>query len=129
MKTERESESGGGVGSSVGLGRNHATRWLDGEISMGKLLQLEGVPYAQGSSLLGGLWQALHEKAYALDAELARKIQVANNFKALAESGDHERTTKDDIVQQPINAATLQEARSLLRFHLLGCIDNTGAAV
>ena len=96
---------------------------------MGKLLQLEGVPYAQGSSLLGGLWQALHEKAYALDAELARKIKVANNFKALAESGDHTRTTKDDIVQQPINVATLQEARSLLRFHLLGCIDNTGAAV
>jgi len=129
MSKEHESENGGGVGSSVGLGRKHATRWLDGEISMGKLLQLEGVPYAQGSSLLGGLWQALHEKAYALDAELVRKIKVANDFKALAESGDHTRTTKDDIAQQPINAATLQEARSLLRFHLLGCIDNTGAAV
>lgn len=127
-KDSEQPESAGAVSSTRLLGRNHATRWLDGEISMGKLLQLEGVPYAQGSDLLGSLWQALHEKAYALDAELARKIKVANDFKALAESGDTTRTTKDDIVQQPINVATLQEARSLLRFHLLGCIDNTGAA-
>jgi hypothetical protein len=107
--------------------KNHATRWLDGEISMGKLLQLEGVPYGPGSSLLGGLWQALHEKAYALDAELARKIKVANDFKALAETGDHTRTTKDDITLQANRVAALQEARLLLRFHILSCIDRTGA--
>lgn len=109
--------------------KTSAEMWLDGEISMGKLLQSEGIPFEQGSSLLGGLWQALHTKAYALDDELARKIKVANDFKALAESGDTTRTTKDDALKQPINAATLQEARSLLRFHLLGCIDNTGAAL
>ena len=48
------------VRSSDGLGRV-ATKWLDGEISMGKLLQTESVPYMQGSALIGGLWQALHE--------------------------------------------------------------------
>lgn len=102
-------------------------KWLNGEISMGNLLQLEGVSHEQGASLLGGLWQSLHEKAYALDAELERKIKAADDFKALAESGDTKRVVASDVIAEPIRAAALQEARSLLRFHLLGCIDNTGA--
>lgn len=127
-KDSEQPESAGAVSSTRLLGRNHATRWLDGEISMGKLLQLEGVPYAQGSSLLGGLWHALHEKAYALDAELARKIKVANDFKVLAEKGDRTRVATIDTIAEPIRAHALQEARALLRLHLLGSIDNTGAA-
>ena len=107
---------------------SNSDKWLDGEISMAKLLSLENVPYMQGASLLGGLWQSVHQKAYALDAELKRKIEVSNSFKALAESGDTERTAKSDIITEPIRAAALQEARSLLRFHLLGCIDRTSAA-
>ena len=105
-------------------------RWLDGEITMGRLIHNSSLEtcYAQASDCLGGIWQVMHEKAYALDAELEKRIQVANNFKTLAEGGDTERTVKSDIVAEPIRAAAFQEARALLRLHLLGCLDRTCAA-
>ena len=107
---------------------NPVTRWLEGEISAGKLLQLEGVPHVQGACLLGHLWLAIHEKAYALDAKLESRIKVADEFAALAKSGDFERTVSADVADQARRAVILQEARSLLRLHLLGCLDRTGAA-
>ena len=119
-----------GVVCSDGLGRtNPATKWFDGEISTGKMLQICNVPKMQGLELVGGIWQAMREKVYDLDAELERKIKVANDFKGLAESGDMERTTKYDVIAERIRATALQEARTLLRFHLLGCIDRTVAGV
>lgn len=104
-------------------------RWLDGEISTGRLIRDSNLEECRhhAEDLLGGIWQVLHEKAYALDAELKRRIQVANNYRALAESGDKERVTEDDIILQANRSAALQEARSLLRLHLLGCIDRTEA--
>lgn len=116
------------VRSSDGLGRtNPATKWFDGEISTGKMLQLCNVPKMQGLELVGGIWQTMREKAYELDAELERKIKVANDFKELAENGDHERTVKSDIVAEKVRAAALLEARQMLRFYLLGALDRTGA--
>lgn len=106
-----------------------AKQWLAGEISIGKMLQAEGVPFAEGSNLVGGIWQAIHEKAYALDAELNRKIEASNKFKALAESGDRAAVTESDIIAESARAAAYQDARSLLRFHLLCFIDQTGAAI
>lgn len=134
-----KTEAWGRVGCDAVLGRtfksanskNDVERWLDGEISMGRLIHNSSLEtcYAQASDLIGGIWQSVREKAYELDAELERRIKAANDFKALAESGDTERTTKSDIEAEPIRAAALQEARMLLRFHLLGRIDQTGAGV
>jgi hypothetical protein len=106
-----------------------AKQWLDGKISMAKMLELEGIPYAQGSRLVGGIWQAVFEKSYALDAELAHKIEASKKFKALAESGDRTTVTESDIIAEAARAAVLQDARSLLRFHLLCFINQTGASV
>lgn len=92
------------------------------------MLELEGVPYAQGADLVGRIWQVLHEKSYALDAAIEHKIKVAKEFQTLAENGDTERTAKADAEVQPIRAAAFQEVRQMLRFHLLVCIDRTGAA-
>ena len=127
--TLEQTESGVAVRSSDLLGRNPATKWLDGEISTGKMLQICGVPKMQGLELVGGIWQAIREKSYELDAALEAKIKAANHLKTLAENGDNERTVKSDIVAEAIRAHALNEARQMLRFHLLGCIDNTEAAV
>lgn len=104
-------------------------RWFNGAISTGRLVRDSNLCdcQQQAEGLLGGIWQVLHEKAYALDAELERRIKVASDFKALAEVGDAERTAKDDITLQSSRMAVLQEARSLLRLYLLGCIDRTEA--
>lgn len=104
-------------------------RWLDGEISMGRLIHNSSLEtcYAQSSDLIGGIWQVMREKAYALDTELEHKIQAANDLAKLAESGDRKRVVESDIIAEPIRAAAYQEARALLRFHLLGALDRTGA--
>lgn len=104
-------------------------RWMDGEISMGRLIHNSSLEscYPQASDLIGGIWQVMREKAYALDAELERKIQAANELKKLAESGDRTRVVESDIIAEPMRAAVYQEARALLRFHLLGALDRTGA--
>lgn len=109
--------------------KNHATRWLDGEISSGKLVHLEGIPFAQGEHLLGSVWQAFSEKAYALDAALKSQVEVSKKFSEMAKAGDTLHVVKDDEKNEAMRAAVYQECRSLLRFHLLSCIDRTGAAV
>lgn len=104
-------------------------RWLDGEISAGRLIHNSSLEtcYPQASDLVGGIWQALHAKAYALDAELDKRIAVAKQFAEEAKH-DNTRTVIHDVTAEAIRVRALQETRSLLRFHLLGCIDNTGAA-
>ena len=102
-------------------------RWLDMEISTPKLLSEFRVPYAQGSELIGSIWQSIRQRAYALDAELDRKTAVANAFRAKAMAGDLETAVKSDIHDEAIRAAAFAEARGLLRLHLLGRIDRTEA--
>jgi len=104
-------------------------RWLDGEISAGRLIHNSSLEtcYPQASDLIGGMWQAIREKSYALDAELEKRIAVANQFAEQAKH-DNTRTVIDDVTAEAIRARALQEARSLLRFHLLGCIDRTEAS-
>ena len=108
---------------------NDARRWLDGEISMGRLIHNSSLEtcHTQAADCIGGIWQAIHEKAYALDSELERRYIASDELRKLAESGDNKRTVKSDVIAEPIRMAALQEARSLLRLHLLGCIDMTGA--
>lgn len=111
---------------SGGLGRtNPATKWLDGEISTGKMLQECGVPQMQGLELVGMIWHAMRDKIEAFDAELENKINVANNFKALADAGDNKQVTPQDAIEQPIRATVLAEARYLLDFRIKSCFRKT----
>ncbi len=105
-----------------------ADRWLDGEISMGRLIHNSSLEtcYAQAADCIGGVWQAMGERAYALDAELERRIKFANGFKKLADEGDRTQVVAADSVNEAIRAHAFQEARTLLRTHLLACIDRTG---
>lgn len=42
-----------------------AEKWLDGEVSLGKLLQESGVGRPSGDDLAGTIWQAVHKKVNA----------------------------------------------------------------
>ena len=104
-------------------------RWLDGEISVGRLIHNSSLEtcYSQADDLIGGIWQVIREKSYALDAELEKRIAVAKQFAEEAKH-DNTRTVIYDVTAEAIRARALQETRSLLRLHILGCIDRTGAA-
>lgn len=111
------------------LGRNPAMKWLDGEISLGKLLKEHRVPLDTGSELVGCLWQAFEQRAHDLNEALVLKSAAAKKLSELSASGDTERTTPEDARIESARSAAFLEARQLLQFHILSGIANTRAAV
>ena len=85
--------------------------------------------FPQASDFAGGIWQTLHEKSYALDAALEHKMKVSDEFARRAQNGEMTTVTKQCAEREAIRALAFQEARMLLRQHLLCCIDRTMAAI
>lgn len=107
---------------------NPAVRWLNGEISLGKLLQLAGVPRGCGDDLVGMIWQAFDEKVRELDRVLKGNLSRAEADYKAACAGEQTQNTVNDMVAEMSRKRAYQETRALLRFHVLGCIEMTQAA-
>lgn len=107
---------------------NPAVRWLNGEISTGKLLQLAGVPRGCGDDLAGMIWQAFDEKVRELDRVLKGNLSRAEADYKAACAGEQTQNTVNDMAAEMSRKRAYQETRALLRFHVLGCIEMTQAA-
>lgn len=103
---------------------NPAKQWLDGEISAGKMIQLAGNPH----DLVGMIHNTFDEKVSALDEWLRGQIDRAERDYDKADELTGELKSNSKAAEAARKHA-MQEARSMLRFLLLSCIENTQAGV
>lgn len=91
-----------------------ATRWLDGEISLGKLLQIYNVGRPSGDDLAGSIWNAFHDKLRAVDAEMQQKHDAAKKqFEIELRAGKTVDATAEAAYMQ-----AWTHAQNILRKHL-----------
>jgi hypothetical protein len=99
---------------SDGLEGRAATRWLDGEISLGKLLQIYKVGRPSGDDLAGSIWNAFHDKLRAVDAEMQQRHDTAKKqFEIELRAG---KTV--DATAEAAYMSAWTHAQSILRKHL-----------
>jgi len=91
-----------------------ATRWIDGEISLGKLLQIYKVGRPSGDDLAGAIWNAFHDKLRAVDAEMQQRHDIAKK--------QYEQEKADgkliDATAESAYMQTWTRAQNILRKHL-----------
>lgn len=99
---------------SDGLEGRAATRWLDGEISLGKLLQIYKVGRPSGDDLAGSIWNAFHDKLRAVDAEM-------QEMRDKAKKQYEQETAAGKLIDATAEAAYMNawtRAQGILRKHL-----------
>lgn len=105
------------------MNTNPAKQWFDGKISQSKLCAEFNIPLADGSALLGAVWQALDEIHGNLRAALVQRIERA-------ERDCNEASTRNDLDSMTAEAAMMgaySTSLSQLQYHLGSAIENTGA--
>lgn len=100
---------------------NAAQNWLNGEISMGKMLDTFKVPRGPGDDLVGALWQAFEERITALKNELEDRRKRAERDMAEASKANK---PLDEAAESASRLAYVT-ALSSLRVHLLSAIERT----
>lgn len=103
---------------------NPATKWLDGEISTGKLLQELKVSRPSGDDLVACIWWAMNEKLSQLKSDLEKKRDFAE--RSLKEAQDENKP--DDVLAESSARLAYVTALSQLQLHFGRCIENTKAA-
>ena len=98
-----------------------AEDWFSCKLSTAKLLSSHGVPYAQGSALLGDIWQALEQRHSTLRHELQNLVNRAD--------ADYAKSTDiSDMTAEMARKRAFTEALSALQFHIGSAIKNTSQA-
>lgn len=101
--------------------RNYATEWLDGKISLAKMLQELKVPRGSGDDLVGSIWQAFDFKITELRDDLYAQLQRAERdyIEALA------RNRIEDATAESARKFAFTEAINKLHLHLGSAIERT----
>lgn len=100
--------------------KNPGDKWLNGEISAGRLSELCIEP----SDLIGSIWHAFGNRIEVLRTEFESKLERAKKDLVEAEEDDKE----DAILAESCRIRVYTECLALLRLHLVSAIERTGAA-
>lgn len=103
--------------------RDSAKQWMDGQISIGKLLSDFQVPRGTGDDLVGALWHAWSEQVFTCKSELENK-------KAFAEKSYEEARqsiNETDMTAESASILAYTVALSSLQLHISGMLERTSA--
>lgn len=101
--------------------KNSAKDWLDGKISLGKMLQNFDVPRMQGEELAGSIWQAFEERIQNTIDELENKAALAEKWKK--EASDN--CKQEDFIAESAKFHAFKESKHIVQFKLWSAIKNT----
>ena len=104
--------------------KNPAQQWLDQEISIGKLLEIKGVPRPAGDDLAGAFWHAICEKVNDVRFVLQNKLAFAEESLAAATA----LNKQEDITAESASRLAYITALSELQLHFGVWMDERAPA-